>query len=127
MAETKSTTVQSKKAASTQQAPKQPQDHKPKQDKPVSEHVDGGFNVKIDGLELFIEEDALNDFETMDYMARAEEENNPAYLPRVLRGLVGSDYSRVMDHLRDPETGRVTVVRGAEFVQGIFGALNPNS
>jgi hypothetical protein len=110
-------------------APKKPQDHLPKVEKPTVETVAGGRKVTIKGVTIVVPDEALDDFELVDELSRvqfgAKEERGR--MPLILRRLVGDDgYQTVMDGLRG-ENGRVPVQAGIEFIQELFGALNPNS
>ena len=101
-------------------APKKPQDRKPKAP------VDGVHEAEVGGRTWRVEAEAMDDFELLDDLGEVEA-GNAARLPRVLRRLLGPEqYKAAMDVLRDPDTGRVGVEAGADFVRDLFEAL-PNS
>lgn len=98
-----------------------PKDHKPKADAPRT--------VEVQGLSLRIDEAALDDFELLDDLNTVGSGKTEATLvvPRVLRSFLGSDqYRLVMDHLRDPHTGRVGIEAAGGFFADLLAALNPN-
>lgn len=98
-------------------APKKPQDRKPPADAPIK--------VEVRGQSFTIDRDALDDFELLDDIARVEDGAGHR-LPSLLRRLLGEDYGRALDLLRDEETGRVALESGAELVQEIFEAVDPS-
>lgn len=101
---------------------KKPQDKKPKTVE-VDVHT-----VTVNDQEWTVEAAALDDFELLDELRELEAEENGTVLPSILKRLLGKEqYRRAMQAARDPESGRVTVEAGANFVQEIMGALNPNS
>jgi len=122
---------------------KQPADHKPKTAKPVKPtvtKVDGGMEITYtvkgsakpdqDGstFTVLVPTDALDDFELLSDLREVQDGEDPSYFPRMLRRLVGSDgYAVVMNGLRDPATGRVSMEDGVQFVQDTFEAIAPNS
>lgn len=97
---------------------KKPQDRKPKDD--------GTMTVTVRGVELTVDREAFDDFELLDDL-NALENGSPQRLPSVLRRLVGDQWGKVMDGLRDKDTGRVSAEAGAGFVGELMEALNPNS
>ena len=101
---------------------KQPQDHKT----PATTE-DGPLVVAVDGHDYTIERDALDDFELMDDLGRLEQ-GQIVRLPAVLRRLLGDEqYAAAVDAIRDPETGRVTLERGAAFVGDLLkGGADPS-
>lgn len=124
-------------------AAKKPQDHKPK--KPTVKKVTGGKVATfpdvperdpsgkvatVDGkekpLSVTVLDEALDDFELLDEM-RALDEGNATKMPAVLRRMVGDDFATVMNSLRDPKTGRVTITAAREWIDRLLQALNPNS
>lgn len=110
-------------------APKKPQDHLEKVEKPKVVAVDGGKEVTLHGITVTVADEALDDFELVDDLSRVQfgEAQDRGRLPLIFRRLVGDDgYKAVMDGLRGPN-GRVPVKAGFEFIQELFGALNPNS
>jgi hypothetical protein len=86
-----------------------------------------GRRVTLRGLTVEIPDESLDDFELLDDLRAAQDDEDGSRLPSLLRRLLGADYKRVLDALRDPVTGRVTVEAGATFVWDLFKALNPNS
>lgn len=86
-----------------------------------------GMRATVRGITVEIPDEALDDFELLDDLRAAQDDEDGSRLPSLLRRLVGADYRRVMDELRDPVTKRVTVEAGARFVWDLFKALNPNS
>lgn len=129
-----------------------PQDHQPKTEKPKVENVqievpeldakgmptfDGDGNQKtrtvdarrttVNDVEVTVLEEALDDFELLDDIRAAGDNGDASRLPSLLRRLVGDDYKRILDELRDPVTRRVSANKGSQFVWDVFGALNPNS
>ncbi|WP_119697044.1 hypothetical protein [Microbacterium halotolerans] len=120
----------------TPAAAKKPQDRKPKAPEKVEitlgegddKRVVPGHRVTVEGITLEVPDEAMDDFEILDDFRTARAEEDPTAFPSILRRLVGeTEYRRVIAELRDPATGRVTISRGIDFVNGIFGALNPNS
>lgn len=106
---------------------KRPQDRKPKA-APKPQPKDGEIAIKVDGVDLVVQEDALDDFELLDDMSQLEVNQNAARLASVLRRLLGPDQFRVvMDHLRDDKTNRVSIDKGGDFVMAVLEAVNPSS
>ena len=105
---------------------KQPEDRKPK--KPSIEQIDGARKVTVRGVTVTVLDEALDDFELVEDLAKIQfDEKQRGLLPGVLRRLVGDDeFKTVMDSLRGPN-GRVRVQAGVDFIQDLFQALNPNS
>lgn len=123
---------------------KKPQDKQGK--KPRVREVEGGTEVTFseipsrgrDGkvilqdekpvpLRVTVPTDALNDFELLDEMRAIDVDRNAAMMPAVLRRLIGDDFRQVMDALRDPDTGRVTIDAATAWIRSLMEALNPNS
>lgn len=103
---------------------KKPQDHKPP--KPSAEKVDGGQNVTVDGLTVFIAQEAMDDFELLDDLGRLDD-GDGTRMPSVLRRLLtDEDREKVLEHLRG-KNGRVSIEAGGTFIQNIFEVVNPNS
>ena len=123
-------------SASRPDAAKQPQDRKPKEEKPkvvettvkVGEREVDGWAVTTRGVTVHVAKEALDDFELLDELGQMQsgEAKSLASLPSMLRRLVGTDFKAAMDACRDKETGRVSVESGTTFVVDIFKALNPN-
>lgn len=107
---------------------KQPQDRQPKAPaKPAVKSVDGGHEVTYRGVTITIADGALDDFELLEDVAAADS-GDAMRLPSLLRRLAGDDgFRAVMDGLRNPDTGKVSIESASEFVDAVFGALNPNS
>lgn len=118
---------------------KKPQDHKPKAEKPKAEPVEitlgtgdaertvPGKRVTIGGITIEVPDEALDDFEVLDALARLQDNHDGSAVPTIFRRLLGDDARRVLGELRDPVTGRVPVERATVFTMGIFEALAPNS
>lgn len=101
--------------------PKKPQDRKPKAS------PEGVRDVTVDGLKLRIVTSDLDDFELVDDLARLEDGEHMR-APSALRRILGTEqYRIVLDHLRDPDTQRVTNEAASTFVGELFEVLNPNS
>lgn len=114
------------------------QDHKPKAEKaadnPVSVEVTrsvngqdvDGYEITYKGVTVFAPKEAFDDFEFLDDVGQLDKRNDATALPSLLRRLIGEDFRRVMNELRDPKTGRVSVKAGSEYVLKVIGAVNPN-
>ena len=123
---------------------KTPEDHQPKVETPKFEKVeielpdglDDDNNPKtrtaparratVSGIVVTVPDEALDDFELLDDF-RGLSDSDASRLPSVLRRMVGDDYKRIMNELRDPATGRVTASVGSQFVYDVVQAFNPNS
>ena len=99
---------------------KKPEDHKPKADKPKM------IEVTVNGLDLTIDPDALDDFELLDDLNALDQDEDATRLPSLLRRLLGDQYRPAIDSLRG-ENGRVSVEAGMNFLQEVMEAINPNS
>lgn len=100
---------------------KVPEDHKAKQQSGVR-------TVEVRGQQWEIQEDVLDDFELLDDLNALDQRDDATRMPSVLRRLLGdAQWKRAMDLLRDPDTKRVGMQDGGEFVMELMGALNPNS
>ena len=123
-------------------APKKPQDHQQKKQKPVDVEIEiadptpdeperirkvPGKQVTVDGIEVRVPDEALDDFEVLDDIRGVQDTNDVSRMPSLLRRLVGDDYRRILDELRDESTGRVGAAKASEFVFAVFEALNPSS
>lgn len=85
----------------------------------------GGTEVTLREKTWVVLDEARDDFELLDLLIRYNE--NVAYGPAVLRRLLGDDqYDAALEEMRDPESGRVTIESGREFINGLFEAFNPN-
>lgn len=99
-----------------------PQDRRPKARVKVDDRT-----VTIGGHEYVIVGDALDDFEILDDLQQVQN-GEIARLPILLRRILGTDaYLVAMNRLRSPETGRVTIEAGTDFVSAILDGLAPNS
>ncbi|WP_336642052.1 hypothetical protein [Microbacterium sp. USHLN272] len=122
--------------------PKKPQDHQQKKQKPVDVEIEiadptadeperirkvPGKQVTVDGIEVRVPDEALDDFEVLDDIRGVQDTNDVSRMPSLLRRLVGDDYRRILDELRDESTGRVGAAKASEFVFAVFEALNPSS
>lgn len=121
-----------------------PQDHQPKTETPKVEKVEVDLPDGVDendepkfrtvparrttvsGITVTVTDEALDDFELLDDF-RGLGDSDPSRLPSVLRRMVGDDYKRIMNELRDPVTGRVSASAGTQFVFDVVKAFNPNS
>jgi hypothetical protein len=86
-----------------------------------------GREGTVHGITVQVADEALDDFELLDDLRSAQDDEDGTRLPSILRRLVGDDYRRVLNELRDPKTRRVSVEAGGRFVWDLFRALNPNS
>lgn len=86
-----------------------------------------GRQTTVHGITVQVPDEALDDFELLDDLRAAQDDDDGSRLPALLRRMVGEDYKRILNALRDPVTRRVTVEAGAQFVWDLFRALNPNS
>lgn len=80
----------------------------------------------VSGIEITVADEALDDFELLDDF-RGLGDSDASRLPSVLRRMVGDDYKRIMNELRDPQTRRVSASAGSQFVYDVVQAFNPNS
>lgn len=89
--------------------------------------VKDGYRIAtLNGVEVRVHEDLLDDFELLDELSYIEE--NPGFSGRILRRMVGKDtYGELLDKARDPETGKVSVEAGAAILSDLFDLLTPNS
>lgn len=95
--------------------PKQPQDHKPKQEK-KSETT----TLHAGGRDWIVANETLDDFEFLADLGGIED-GNPTRIPRALQRLLDREqYAEAMNMLRDPDSGRVSVEAGAEFFRELF-------
>lgn len=99
-----------------------PQDHQAK--KPSEPEL---IQLPVQGLDLTIDRVVLDDFELLDdlYMVEHGGMQSALRLPMLLRRLFGDEqHQAIMDHLRDDNTGRVTLEAGVGFVGDVFTALH---
>lgn len=123
---------EAKKTAAAKGA-KVPQDRKPKEE--TAESVEAtrmvgdreleGHDVTYRGITVFVPREALDDFELLEDISNLDQQKAYA-MPSLLRRLIGDDFRKVMDGLRDKTTGRVAMEDGSEFVGQILGAINPS-
>src|SRR5690349_21824252 len=90
---------------------KQPQDHKPAEEK-----SDGFIHATLLGREWLVPEEALDDFELLDDINSLEQKSDASRMPSILRRLLGDQWGDAMEALRDKETKRVSVEAGSKFV-----------
>lgn len=119
-------------------APKKPQDHLPKIEKPKVETVEVTIGegeeqrtapaqrTTVQGITVTVLDESLDDFELLDDLRAVDVDRNASRLPALLRRLVGDDYRDIMDQLRDSQSGRVPIQKATEFIRGLMEALNPN-
>ncbi|WP_104137232.1 hypothetical protein [Cryobacterium sp. Y62] len=103
--------------------PKKPQDHKPP--KPKVEKFDWGKKVTLHGITVSVLDEALDDWELLDDLGRAED-GDAGRIPSLFRRLLGDDTQKALDHFRG-ETGRIRVEPVVEFIRDLFKAIDPNS
>ena len=99
-------------------APKEPQDHKPKKVATMT--------VTVQGFTLTIDPDVFDDLDVLDTLDQINE-GNPLRTAGLLRKLTGDQYDAARDALRDPDTGRIPIKVATDFFTEIMKALNPNS
>ena len=113
----------------------QPQDHKPKAadaPKPKVVRSEEGFAVSHRGIDVVIDNDALNDFELLRDLGKLQDPSVPApqklaAVPAVFGRLLGSQEQHVLDGLRDKQSGRVRLEVASSWLFEVFKALNPES
>lgn len=102
---------------------KQPTDHKPKADKPKEEEP---RIVEVRGVDYTVEPEALNDFELLDDLNEVDQ-GSVVRMPSLLRRLLGPVQAKAaMETLRNPDTNRITIEAGRDFLDELMEALNPN-
>lgn len=99
---------------------KKPQDHKAK-----------AGAVKVQGIELSIPLDRMNDWDVTEGMSVAADESadQGARLiasVKVVKAVLGSDYERVKTELREKHGGVLTAEIMNDFMTEVFKELNPN-
>lgn len=111
--------------AAQQSTRKQPQDHKPpenkKQEKPTIVTVNG-VNIPVDGSKM----DDL-EFAEAVYDLSEDPERNSLEIVQFLRKLFGDQYKTFKDAIRDKETGAVPISSVNDALTDVFNQLNPNS
>jgi hypothetical protein len=125
-------------------AAKQPEDRKPKADdaeqtevQRIAEraeaatvtHEDDGTRITLDGVTIFVPDDARDDFELLAAIAQMDDAHARGsdkvlvYFPEVLRRLTGeAGWRTVMNGLRG-ENGRVKVERAVDFLNTVLYIL----
>jgi hypothetical protein len=100
---------------------KKPSDHKAKA------KAAEGVTIEVQGLHLAVAAETLDDFELLDDLNLLNEGDETAALklPRILRSFFGiGQYREIMEHLRDPETRRVSISAGVDFVGDMLKVLS---
>lgn len=97
------------------------QDHKPKQGA-----------VSVQGIELLIPQDRINDWDVVEGVATMQDDEStpPEKLVasvRVMKRLLGDDYDKVKTGLRAANGGALTADIMGAFLTEVFEELNPNS
>lgn len=100
-------------------AAKKPQDNKPKLPKGTI------LNATVDGIDVTLTQDVLDDFELLDDFAELQNGNN-ARIVSAMKRMFGEDYARILEELRD-ESGKVKASRAMGFFVDVMKAANPNS
>lgn len=84
-------------------------------------------DVTIDGITVTVAADVFDDFELVMDLSELNE-GNPLKIAPVFTRLLGKDQtSTVLNALRDPKTGRVSVEKGTTFIVSLMKELAPNS
>lgn len=111
--------------AAQQRTRKQPQDHKPpenkKQEKPTIVTVNG-VRIPVDGSQM----DDL-EFAEAVYDLSEDPERNSLEIVQFLRKLFGDQYKTFKDAIRDKETGAVPISSVADVLGDVLNQMNPNS
>ncbi len=97
---------------------RKPQDRKPKQ-------APGARTVKVRGISVTVKDEALDDFELIEDFASIQS-GKTHLIPSAMRRLFGDDFQRILDELRDEESGRVKASDANRFFIEVFQELNPN-
>lgn len=114
-------------------APKRPADRQEKAVKPKVTKDDTGYTIVHRGVTARIGADAFDDFELLRDLGKLQDAGKPAevrvsLVPAVFTRLFGETESqRILDALRDPETGRVPIQPTMTFILEVFSAVNPES
>lgn len=95
---------------------KKPQDRKPKQDEPIL--------ITVSGVELTVPRDVMDDIELIDDINSVDSGNMLA-MPGLLRRVFGDQYASLIEAIRDPETGKASMTKGADAIKQVFEAV-PN-
>lgn len=83
-------------------------------------------SVEIQGIPLTLDPNVFDDFELLDTFNEIQE-GNALKTPGMLRKILGDQYKPVLEHLRDPVSGRVPASKVAPFMQELMEALAPKS
>lgn len=78
-------------------------------------------NVEIDGIKVALDKDALDDIELIDWMDEVAD-GNALKVPKILKRILGDQYKRVYDELRN-ERGVVTATKAADFFTKMMGEM----
>lgn len=100
---------------------KKPADRKPKQG-----------TVVVDGVRAVIPLDRLKDWDVLEAMADLNDESVSSAgklgaTVRLMRAVLGEDYSRVKSELREAHDGKLGDEEMGAFLKAVFENLNPNS
>ena len=123
-------TATQKPAVKKPAAAKTPQDHKPADTAKEEATEVEVLTVTVRDREWTIARGSLGDFELLEDLGNMERGGPPGIMssPKVLRAMLGAQQMReAMTLLRNPDTGRVDIDDGYEFVSDLMGAFNPNS
>lgn len=120
-----------------QRAPKKPQDRKPKAEpgrkfktKRTEFDLNGrtvtGWEVTEGDLTIHVADESIDDDELMEDLV-AVDQGKPQMASQALRRIVGDDqHQMVREHLRSPESGRVSFKEITAWMYELIRALNPN-
>lgn len=105
-------------AKTTKAAKAKPQDHKPKQGTKKT--------VEVQGVKVTLDPDMFDDIVFLDHLDQMDQ-GNGLRIASVLRSLAGDQYQKVVDALKDEDTGRVPIEAASAFVTEAMAAVDPNS
>lgn len=91
---------------------------------PASENLKS-VEVTVRGLTLSVDPDTFDDFELLEEIAAVADGDALRVVPLAKR-VFGSDYARVLDHLRT-QSGRVPATSVVAFLTDLMGKVSPNS
>ena len=84
-------------------------------------------DVTVDGITVNVAADVFDDFELVMDLSELND-GNPLKIAPVFIRLLGKDQAKtVLNALRDPKTGRVSVEAGTTFIVSLMNELAPNS
>lgn len=85
--------------------------------------------LTVDGIKLTFDPGVVDDFELIADLNDAinGDGNGQFKIASVVKKLTGSEYNKVMNGLRDPDTGRVPVAKVNHFIAELFRKALPNS